>query len=65
MRLNRVYSDENDESHIANFDVVFHDSGEILLMEDTTDKAHRILNVERKNRHSIFIMLEPEQGAER
>ncbi len=38
--------------------------GEILLMEDTTGKGHRTRHVEPKDRHSIFIILETEQGSE-
>ena len=36
--------------------------GEVLLMEDTGGKGHRTRHVEPKERHSIFIILEAEQG---
>lgn len=35
-------------------------TGEILLLEDTTGKGHRTRNVEPRERRSIFIVLEPE-----
>ena len=35
-------------------------TGEILLLEDTTGKGHRTRNVEPRERRSLFIILEPE-----
>lgn len=36
-------------------------SGEILLLEDTTGKGHRTRNVERRERHSAFVVLDENQ----
>ncbi|MBW3624568.1 MAG: hypothetical protein KY468_14270 [Armatimonadetes bacterium] len=32
--------------------------GEILLLEDTTGRGHRTKNVEPRERHSVFVVLE-------
>jgi hypothetical protein len=34
------------------------DSGEILLVEDVTDKGHKSQSVDGKTRHSLFIPVE-------
>ena len=36
--------------------------GEVLLMEDTTDRGHRTQHVEEQERRSVFVLLDEEKS---